>query len=144
MKFIQCLHMPKLSPSSKLQLNQNIYVSPASNLSFWSDFQFVKQLYFILLHLGWKLSRAFSHTYELPSPKFGSIYYTISPVQFFQVSVQSKAIWSKCYFCSSKWPETFWASSYLQLIGPCPFQIISCTHMSASSKSLFWTRSYRC
>ena len=44
----------------------------------------------------------------------------ISLCIFFQVSVQNEAIWGKCYFSYSKWPETFRESSYLQIIRPWP------------------------
>ena len=43
MKFIQFLHMPKLSPSSKLQLSQSIYVSLGSIYTLWSDWHVAKQ-----------------------------------------------------------------------------------------------------
>ena len=44
MKFIQFLHMPKLSPSSKLQLSQIIYVSPGSIYILWPDWHVAKQV----------------------------------------------------------------------------------------------------
>ena len=44
MKFIQFLHMPKLSPSSKLQLSQIIYVSPGSIYILWPNWHVAKQV----------------------------------------------------------------------------------------------------
>ena len=44
MKFIQFLRMTKLSPYSKFQLNQIIYVSPGSISILWPDWHIAKQV----------------------------------------------------------------------------------------------------
>ena len=105
--------------SSKFQPYPIIYVSKESNLIFWSYFSVVKQLYFILPHNWWKFTRTSSYLYYPSPPNLGSIYLAIFPQLFFLDSGQRRYLWSKCYFGKSKWHETFWASSYHQIIGIC-------------------------
>ena len=86
------------------------------NLSMWAQIQILvsgqifslwSNYIFILLHLSWKFSRAFSYPYKHSPNYFGSIYYISCPVQFFQVSVKNEALWSKWHFGISKCHETF-------------------------------------
>src|SRR5215216_6081831 len=87
MKFIQCLHMPKLSPSSKLQLNQIIYVSPASIFIFYPNWNIAKQVLFIPLLLPSKFLVNLPYPNNCHIPIFNSICLVNLPWKISKVSI---------------------------------------------------------
>ena len=105
MKFIQFLHMPKLSPSPKLQLSQIIYVSPASIFIFCPDWHIAKQVLSIPLLLP------SNFLVNLPYPNhfhmiiFSSIFLVNLSQEISKVSTSREALWSKYYLGLPKWSE---------------------------------------
>ena len=115
MKFIQCLHMPKLSPSSKLQLNQIIYVSPASILIFCPDWHIAKQVLSIPLRLPSNFLVNLPYPNHFHMPIFRSIFLLNLPQQISKVSIQREALWRKYKLELSKWYKNFTVLSYAQM-----------------------------
>ena len=71
MKLFHPLKYPKSLASTQIQFISLNYVSTGAILGFCPNFQFVKQVYFILLHYGWKYLQAFSYPYNPPTQEFG-------------------------------------------------------------------------
>ena len=116
MKFIQFLHMPKLSPSSKLQLSQIIYLSPGSIYILWPNWHVAKQV------LSRPLLLTSNSLGTLPYPNhchmiiFSSIFLVNLPRQISKVFVHLEALSRKYLFYISKWHEIYKVPSYAQII----------------------------
>ena len=88
MKLCHPLKYSKSLASTQIQLISWSYVSTGEILAFCPYFQFVKQVYFILLHYGWKYFHAFSYPYNPPTQEISSFHVSNMFLEFSQVSGQ--------------------------------------------------------
>ena len=95
MKFIQFLHMPKLSPSSKLQLSKIIYVSPGSIYILWPDWHVAKQVLSIPLLLPSNFLATLPYPNHCHMIIFSYIFLVIFSEKISKVSILREALWSK-------------------------------------------------
>jgi len=95
MKFIQFLHMPKLSPSSKLQLSQIIYVSPGSIYILWPNWHVAKQVLYRPLLLPSNFSGTLPYPNHCHMIIFSSIFLVNLSREISKVSTSREALWSK-------------------------------------------------
>ena len=115
MKFIKFLHMPKLSPSSKLQLSQIIYVSPGSIYILWPNWHVAKQVLYRPLPLSSNFLCHLTYTNHCHIPIFSSIFLLNLPQQIYKVSIQREALWRKYKLGLSKWYKLFTIIYYAQI-----------------------------
>ena len=105
MKFIQFLHMPKLSPSSKLQLSQIIYVSPGSIYILWPNWHVAKQVLYRPLLLPSNFSGTLPYPNHCHMIIFSSIYLVRLSQEISKVSTSREALWSKYWLGLPKWSK---------------------------------------
>ena len=85
MKLVHTLKYLKSLVSTQIQVISLNYVSTGAILGFCPIFQFLKQVYFILLHYGLKYSQVLSYPYNLSPQDFGSFHIAICPKDFSEV-----------------------------------------------------------
>ena len=113
-------NLKSLDPNQIHFLSMN-YVSTGAILGLCQNFQFVKQVYFIVLHFGWNFFQTFSYPYD-PSPQgFGSSQLAMCLEEFSEFSRQRRCLWNKYHFGKTIWNELFIASLYVQIIKLCQF-----------------------
>ena len=92
MKFLQCLHMPKLSPFSKLQLSQIIYVSPGSIYILWPNWHVAKQVLYRPLLLPSNFSGTLPYPNHCHMIIFSSIFVVNLSREISKVSTSREAL----------------------------------------------------
>ena len=119
MKLFHPLKYLKSLSSTQIQFISLNYVSTGAILGFCAIFQFVKQVYFILLHYGWKYCQAFSYPYNPPTQEIGSFHVANIFLEFSQVPGQKWCLWNKYQFGKSIWCDLFTESTYDQIMKIC-------------------------
>ena len=136
MKLFHLLKYHKSLAFTQIQLISLIYVSTGAILVFCPNFQFVKQVYFILLHYGGKYAQAFFYPYNPPRPNFGSFHVANILLDFSEVSVQMWCLWNKYQFGKSIWCDLFTASTYDQIMRIC--QVIAQSNTPSECFFIIW------
>ena len=88
-------HMPKLSPSSKLQLRKIIYVSPGSIYILWPNWHVAKQVLYRPLLLPSNFSGTLPYPNHCHMIIFSSIFLVNLSREISKVSTSREALWSK-------------------------------------------------